>query len=70
VLRLGAALDRQHVRREWAGTLFDQRIDPFGQAPAIQHAGNFHGPILMEMVKQPRWDSRPVMDRHDTSLCV
>ena len=51
-----------------AGALFDERGQALGEQAAIQATGNFDRPVLMKVVKQPRRDAGPVVNRHSENL--
>src|SRR5262249_3064975 len=47
-----------------AASLFDQRREPLGQNSSIQRQLDLNRPSLVEIVKQARRDSRPIVQRH------
>src|SRR5262249_43188251 len=61
---LASCFNGQDIGFERTGALLHKCGDAFGQDAAVECASNFNGPILMEMVKQTRRNSRPIVKRH------
>lgn len=64
----GKALDGQNVRFAWTIPLFNQGRETLRQGSRIERHLDLNRPSLVEVVEQPRRDSRPIVQRHGMSL--